>query len=221
MEVSELIATFPRLYHMANANAWPGIQTHGLLSTSAILDLFKIAGERRYLIESCRRPELVTVESPNCGKMVIRDNKPMDDAGLKRALTGTTPKVWYKLLNQKVFFWLSSERLDTLLDARAYKGDSHCVLTIDSEPFIRAYANKIWLCPINSGCTKPFPHPRSLKSFSRIADYPFEAWRKKRGKATKAVVELAVDYAVLDIKKFVLSAHIRKGNKLISRLNFD
>jgi hypothetical protein len=218
MDISELITTFPRLYHMAHANAWPGIQKHGLLSTAALLDLFHIAGEQRYQIESCRRPELVTVEHPEHGNAVIRDNKPMDDAGLKRALTGATPEAWYKLLNLKVFFWLTEERLQKLLGAGPYKNDNHCVLTINSELLISAYESKIWLCPMNSGCTKPFPHPRNPDTFSRISDYPFEMWKKKRAGAAKAVVELAVDYAVPDVSQFVELAELRNSKRIIRRL---
>lgn len=217
MDVSELISTFPKLYHMAHANSWPGIQQHGLLSTAALLDRFKIKGKERFKIESCRRPEQVKLEHIDYGEAVIRDNKPMDDVGLQRALTNTTPEIWYKLLNQKVFFWVSETRLSTLLNARAYKKDNHCVLTIDSAPLIRTYAEKIWLCPMNSGCTKPVPHPRSLETFSRILDYPFEAWAKKRSGTTKAVVELAVDYAVPDISRFVITAELRNRDTIIER----
>lgn len=217
MEISELVETFPRLYHMAHANAWPGIQRHGLLSTAALLDLFEIQGDMRDRIESCRRAELVTLEHSKHGKVVIRDNKPMDDAGLKRALTDTTPEVWYKLLNQKVFFWVTHERLTTLLSARAYKSSNHCVLTIDSAALIEAYAKTIWLCPMNSGCTKPIPHPRSLGTFARIPDYEFAAWKKKRSSGTKAVVEFAVDYAVPDISRFVISAELRNAGTVLHK----
>ena len=148
---------------------------------------------------------------------MIRDNKPMDDAGLKRALTDTTPEVWYKLLNQKVFFWVTHERLTTLLSARAYKSSNHCVLTIDSAALIEAYAKTIWLCPMNSGCTKPIPHPRSLGTFARIPDYEFAAWKKKRSSGTKAVVEFAVDYAVPDISRFVISAELRNAGTVLHK----
>ncbi len=35
---------WPRLFHVAEAGSWPSIQAHGLLSTSALLDLFGSAG---------------------------------------------------------------------------------------------------------------------------------------------------------------------------------
>jgi len=47
MDPELLIKTFPRLYHMADRDAWPSIQRHGLLSTTALLDLFEIHGAQR------------------------------------------------------------------------------------------------------------------------------------------------------------------------------
>jgi len=52
MDVSELIERYPRLYHATHMDAWPGIAAHGLLSTSALLDLFEIHGSRRFAIEA-------------------------------------------------------------------------------------------------------------------------------------------------------------------------
>jgi len=51
VDAEELISTFPRLYHMAHVNAWPGIKRHGLLSTSALLDLFGVRGSSRKALE--------------------------------------------------------------------------------------------------------------------------------------------------------------------------
>ena len=38
---------WPRLYHMAEAGSWPSIKERGLLSTTALLDLFELEGESR------------------------------------------------------------------------------------------------------------------------------------------------------------------------------
>lgn len=43
---------WPRLFHMAEAGSWPMIREHGLLSTSALLDLFGVVGSNRDVIES-------------------------------------------------------------------------------------------------------------------------------------------------------------------------
>jgi uncharacterized protein DUF7002 len=47
MDVAELVETCPRLFHMAEPGSWAGIQRHGLLSTSALLDLFEVDGDLR------------------------------------------------------------------------------------------------------------------------------------------------------------------------------
>jgi hypothetical protein len=80
---------------MAEAGRWPSIARHGLLSTSALLDLFEVHGARRGELEAQHRPESVTLRHPRHGLTVVRDPKPMDDRGLcagwrgrVRALTG-------------------------------------------------------------------------------------------------------------------------------------
>jgi hypothetical protein len=43
---------------MAEVGTWLSIRERGLLSTSALLDLYGIEGEERRRIESCNRPDL-------------------------------------------------------------------------------------------------------------------------------------------------------------------
>jgi hypothetical protein len=89
MTTAELIALYPRLYHMAEDNTWSGIREHGLLSTSALLDLFKVNGDDRRRLEESHRPECVPITNPDIGSAMLRDQKPMDDKGLSRALQGS------------------------------------------------------------------------------------------------------------------------------------
>lgn len=39
VDPGELAERYPRLFHMAAAGSWPSIERHGLLSTSALLDI--------------------------------------------------------------------------------------------------------------------------------------------------------------------------------------
>ncbi len=186
-----------------------------LAQPTALLDLFEVKGEKRHAIESCRRSESVIIEHAVHGRAIIRDNKPMDDKGLRRALLGITPKEWYELLNRRVFFWLSEERLTTLLSAKAYRGAQHCILTVGTRSLLKRHSDTTWLCPINSGATKPMPHPRGRETFQRIDKYPFEHWRMKRRSPHKAIVELAVDYAVPDMIQLVDRVAIHDSNGLV------
>jgi hypothetical protein len=215
----DLAQRFPRLYHMAADGAWESIAQHGLLSTSSLLDLFGYAGERRNRIEGAWRPESVTIRSPEHGNAVVRDQKPMDDSGLRRCLRDMTPAEWYRLLNSRVFFWLTEERLDRMLTARAYRNELHLVLVVDTAGLLRAHHTRVALSPINSGATKPYPQPRGKHTFQRLPEYPFhELAAKRSGGGTDPVVELAVDHAVPDIARHVVRLERRRGSTLIEEL---
>jgi len=203
---------------MAEAGSWPSIGRHGLLSTTALLDLFEIKGEQRQKLEGQHRRECVTVQHPKHGQAVIRDQKPMDDSGLRRALRDMNPEAWYLLLNSKVFFWLCEERVTTLLSARAYSNREHCVLVVDAPALVRQHEAQIWLAPMNTGCTKPMPHPRGSDTFQRIHNYPYAERRRQGRQPKQAVVELAVDYAVPNVRDFVLRVERRHKDRVLETL---
>jgi len=200
---------------MAEHGSWPSIQERGLLSTSALLDLYGTTGEERESIESNRRPASVTVRREDLPDAVIRDQIPMSDKALRKCLLDNLqPQDWYRLLNSKVFFWVSKKRLMRLLGAKAYRNKKHDIIELDSRPLVENISEEIWLCPINSGSTIMNPRPRGKETFARIQDYPYAAWRKKRGR-TERIVELAVDYGVPNLQDFVTRVVQMKGDKVI------
>jgi uncharacterized protein DUF7002 len=201
---------------MAERGSWLSIKKHGLLSTSALLNAVGLEGADRRRIESERRPANVTLKSKTFGEVIIRDQKPMDDAGLIRCLQdGITPAEWYQLLNARVFFWLTKDRLHRLLCAGAYQDSEHDVLELDAAALVAAHRPAITLSPMNSGCTKPFPHPRGRQTFTSIIDYPYAYWlpRRRRG---ERVVELAVTEGVPDVRKYVLRVLAMRGKTITS-----
>ncbi len=219
-ELDELMRDCPCLFHMAERGSWESIRRHGLLSTSALLDLFGVVGAERARIESRRRPERTALEHPVLGRAFVRDQKPMDDAGLARCLGGgLTPEEWYRLLNGKVFFWLTRKRLEGLLQARPYRALAHDVIELDAAALVATYRDAITLSPINSGATKPFGARRGPGTFSTIADYPYGDWRVKRPRGDR-VVELCVERGVPDIARFVRRVTVMQGAKEIEVL-FD
>jgi hypothetical protein len=207
MNEGERVATYPRIWHMAEDGSWPSIKKHGLLSTAELLDLHGVVGEQRSDVVSKRRRDCVTLRRAGLPKAVIRDQKPMSDAALRKCLDdGMTPQDWYELLNRKIFFWPSRARLRRLLGARAYRGKPQTVLTVRTETLVAAHRERILLCPINSGSTIRIPQRRGRDTFKTIADYPFEAWARKRA-STDAVAELAIEGGVPDIAAHVLAVH--------------
>lgn len=217
-ELEELLQDCPTLYHMAEGGSWPSIRREGLLSTTALLDKYNVGGTSRRDIEARRRPQSVVLLGKGMSGATIRDQFPMTDGGLERCLKdGLSPSAWYKLLNSKVFFWLTRDRLLRLLNAGNYRTYEHDVLEIDARSILSAYANQVWFCPMNSGCAKPFAHPRGKGTFKRIADYPYDEWRAKRSRGER-VVEVAIDYAVPDVAKYVKRVCRMKGEKSLQTL---
>lgn len=209
----ELSVRYPVLYHMAAPRSWPSIARHGLHSTTSLLDLFGITGVQRRDIEERHRPESVAIEHPEHGIAIVRDQKPMDDAGLRRALGGgLTPRDWYLILNRKVFFWVRRSRLETMMSARAYRNQEKTVLYVRTAELLERHAERVVLAPMNTGCTKPWPHPRGPATFAALDVYPYDEYvRKKR---LEAVVEMAVEGSVPDIRDLVLRAEeIRPGGE--------
>lgn len=217
MDLEELVQFYPRLYHMANDGTWATILKWGLLSTTALLDKFGTNGDERYLIESCHRSDSVEIRHPLYGSVVIRDQAPMREAALRGCLRDMTPQAWYELLNRKAFFWVTEARVQTLLNARLYRDNTHTVITIDTESLVREYADRVTLSPINSGNTLYVPQPRGTITFHPLADYPFVERRRMRGVAN-AVAELAVEYSVPDLRNHTMLVERRRGSTVVERL---
>ena len=215
-ELEELIADSPTLYHMAERGSWESIKERGLLSTSALLEVYSVPEPARGEIERRHRPESVEIERDGFPRAVIRDQIPMSDSGLRRCLPAhLLPEDWYALLNTMVFFWLNQDRLCRLTGARAYRHQEHDVLEVDTRSLVDEHSQNIWLCPMNSGCTKPVAHPRDESIFARINDYPYKCWRKKRPRGER-VVELAVDYSVPDVCAHVRRVVVMQGTDVVS-----
>ena len=203
---------------MAESGSWPSIRQQGLLSTSALLDRWELIRQQREVIEAGRRPENVVIVHPTLGRAVVRDQKPMDDAGLQRCLRdGLTPTDWYRLLNARVFFWLTRARLHRMLTARPYRKLEHDVLELDAAALVTAHRTRITLSPINSGATKPFPRARGRDTFLPITDYPYAHWRSRRA-AGERVIELSVLGGVPDVERFVQRAMTMRGEQVIGVL---
>jgi hypothetical protein len=210
METAAFVNRYPRLYHMAERATWPSIKKLGLLSTTAILDKYKIAGAARAVFERQHRPEKSQV-----GNMVLRDQKPMPPSRLKIALpSNITPGQWYRFLNGLVFMWAEESRLLRLLGARPYRTLEHDVLTIDTQAFVDEYEASIKLAHMNSGSTFRMPHKRDFGLFKPIADYE----TRRSGAPAKNVVEVVTNYAVPDIRKFVLSVDRMRADKRLERI---
>lgn len=202
---------------MAEAGTWDSIQRHGLLSTTALLDLFEVQAHVRRAIEAMHRPDSVTISHSKYGRAVIRDQKPMRESALTKCLRGMTPQQWYRLLNRRVFFWVTERRLTALLNARAYRDRKHTVLVLDTARLVKQHAKRLILSPINSGSTIYDPHERGRDTFLPFSRYPFAERLALRGVAD-AVAECSVIYSVPDIRDCILRVEERRGTEVLDVL---
>ena len=198
--IDQLVSKYPLLFHMAESGTWERIQEHGLLSTTALLDLYEVREPKRSRLESAWRRQSESI-APG---VVIRDQKPMSPRSLERVLEDMTPEQWYRLLNRKTFFWATLERLKRMLNAGSYKDDPHDVLTVDARKLVERHKDHISLSRINSGATFGYAE-RGSGTFKSIEAYP--TIRRKTD-----VAEVVVDYHVPDIVDITLSVERWKGH---------
>lgn len=204
MDHEQLIERFPRIFHVTEAGGWEHIRRHGLLSTSALLDLYGVPEHMRSGIEASRRPEEVVLDDPVIGRAVIRDNRPLRLDILRRCLAGS-PEDWFRLLNRRVFFWATERRLQNHLRAQGHRGRPREVLAVDTRRLLAREGESVRLCAFNSGSALyPNAPRRGPETFVAVGDYPFDHWRAKRG-ASEAVAEVCVDWALTDVEAVAAS----------------
>ena len=201
-----IIEVYPRLYHMAHIDSWLSIAEHGLRSTIALLDLYEVENAQRIQLEQRHRPECVRLEHSRYSGAVIRDQKPMSDAGLLRCLSDDlSPSDWYQLLNRHVFFWPTEQRLHKMMGARAYNNDSHAIVIVDTASLLACHFDRVLLSHMNSGCTVPYPHPRGATTFRPPDRFPFETRKRSSG---EGFAELLVEYTVADIVDHTVEVYV-------------
>lgn len=203
-----LAERWPRLYHMAEAGSWASIQTHGLLSTTALLDLFEITGHTRDAIEAARRPESVKITHCVHGDAWIRDNKPINTTVLRRTLEGMSEADWYRTLNGRVFFWLSETRLNKLRGAGAYGAREHDILTVDTARLLAVHGHQVELAHLNTGAVHAgAKYPRGVGTFRPINEY---RWLDRvRVSSGEPIVELTVPYSVPGLRDMIIDVQRR------------
>jgi hypothetical protein len=204
MSPEELSALHPRLFHVTLPAMSGSIRRHGLLSTSRLLDLFDIRGAARERLERCRRPGPVHLHHPGHGSVTLNDQTPMSEAALAGCLDdGLSPADWIEILNRRVFFWADGNRLARLVGARANRVRAIDVMVVDTQRLAQRHADRIELCPINSGATIRKAARRGLQTFTPLLALPYKTWTQQRGARDK-IVEVTVLDGVPDIASYVI-----------------
>jgi hypothetical protein len=207
----DLAALHPRLYHVADPVALPGILRHGLLPTSDLLSLFDVPATERRAIERRRRPAGVPLEHPVHGRAVITDNLPLSEAALAACLNdGLAPGDWLALLNSRVFFWPDRDSLARLLGARLNRGRDRLVLVLDTLGVARRHRRRMELAAINTGSTIRRPARRGLSTISPLELHDYGTWRRLRGGRDR-IREVTVVGGVADVAEHLVEHYVAPG----------
>lgn len=201
----EFVELYPTLYHVSLAPDLEHIRKHGLLSTSALLDLFEVTGTRRYKLESCRRLQSEPLSHPLHGKVFLNDQSPLQEGPLCRCLQDMSPGEWMRELNRRVFFFPTKRRVYGLLNARLARDRHRIAIVLETAALLDFGADHIELSAINSGCATRKAPLRGKTTFQPLHRYPFEERRKRLGPAG-AIAEVTFPYAIPAGNHFRLAA---------------
>lgn len=208
MTPDEFVQRYSQVFHVTAPGSWPNIEALGLLSTSALLDLYGVPKDERVPLEERRRPDPYPLFDPRYGQAVLRDQHPLSESKLEGCLTGMTVPQWLRLLNGRVFFWVGRDRLKKLL--KAYGGEEHEVITFDSARLLKSHGTRVELSPINSGSTLHRPVPRGSRTFRPLSIYE----TVEKG----APVELTVLYSVPDARDLAERVELFAGPERLQEL---
>jgi hypothetical protein len=204
---------------MANSGSWPSIAQYGLLTTEQIVRSADLSDIQINELLMERRPQSVPIEHPQLGAVTIRDQKPLNLRNLERLLTDMSVDSWIETLNDRVFFWLHAGRLAELLAAKAYRGSTHDVITIDTGALLASDAsNRIRLSSLNSGSTIYPTGLRGRDTFQTVDRYDFDYMRRRRGNDRSAIAELAIIDGLPNIMDFVIHVERRQQDRVIDVL---
>lgn len=204
MSPEEFADRHPRLFHVTRPQAIPSIEKHGLLTTSALLDLFAVSGAQRQAIEEKRRPRNVTIRHDLHGEAVVTDNAPLSERALQKCLDDDlTPAHWLRILNGRTFFWPDRINLAKHLQASRRKSEVRTVLVLDTLRLAKAHHERIELAAINTGSTIRRPAHRGLLTFSPAHLYTYGEWQRLRGMHDR-LKEVSIVGSVPDIGNYLI-----------------
>lgn len=214
MNIDELVAYYPTLYHMAEAGSWDKIRRLGLRTTQQLVDACDPPLRLRSEILGQQRVRSYTLEHPLVGPVTVRDQQPLKMHNLLPKLRGISLDDFLGALNDRVFFWAHPSRLDTLLGARLYRDSRHDVLVVDTASLVEQCGSRIRLAAMNTGATI-FPNTaeRGADTFSTVADFPFRP-RRSGGDDIGNVVEVCVLDGVDDPLDCVIRVESRLGDSV-------
>src|SRR5665811_360358 len=121
-------------------------------------------------------------------RRTARSNSPTDGSAMKPPvqfdiveeieMTFQSPRLdatveeWLLMLNERVFFWPSEDRLKHFLQAASYAKSAHLVIEVDTKALLDHYDERVFISSMNTGTTSPYAAPRGRSTFQLVTEYP-------------------------------------------------
>ena len=99
---------------------------------------------------------------------IARPEASLSHKCLERRLTDCTPEECYRSLSERAFFWLSLDRLITLMSPPEYAERTHTVLYVDTAALLKGYESRVELAAVNTGNIRPFAHAHGACHFPTV-----------------------------------------------------
>ena len=165
MDLNDLVARFPRVWHSTFPKGWDGIQKSGLRSTTDLLASAGREGEVKAV-----RTEPVSVSTPD-GEATLRNQVPnRKEPG--PPVDGMTVEDWWGLLNGRSYLFTVREDVDAFVDACLENGVAQEVITFDTRRLLSDLEDSIDVAttaaPLYPRTTGP---SRGAKAFTPLGDF--------------------------------------------------
>ncbi len=197
VERLDFLHRHPRLWHLAHADGWPGIEEHGLLSAQALVRLCQVPEKRAERLLSARRLTAERLTLPDGEQAVLRDQKPLHEGKLHAALEdGLSVAQWLRMLNGLVFFFPSRQALQSLYTV--YRQEPAVVLEVDTRRLFDDYDSLLRVAHINTGSTLYSAAKRGRTTFRPVGQFD----------ARKQVKEVAVVDRVPEVLRYLVGVEL-------------
>lgn len=174
MDIDKFLKLRPKLYHLTHKDNIESIkQTKKIYSTDYIVKKSGIEEPEVFL--KTRRSRLEKVNF-NGSEVYLRDQIPLRPSMIDKAMDGTcTSDEYIFLLNKRVFFWPTKNRLER--HYKTYKDQDPVILIFDTKEVYDLNKERVKFCRLNSGALRANsylggkPPARGLNTFKTLEDY--------------------------------------------------
>jgi hypothetical protein len=156
MKIEEFIEKREFLYHLTDRENLERVKTHKeLLSTESIVNLSSMEDDEKEEFLSQRRKSHATINVGDTSYR-IRDQRPISLLNLVKCLTtGFTVKDFFRMLNNRVFFWPTLQRLESHYNR--YKDERPIIIRVSTRELLDLNHHAEF-CRLNSGATRSNSH---------------------------------------------------------------